>query len=451
MRPYEYPLGLDEEEQPNVTTPRQILANQANAQKSTGPKTAEGIAHASANSTTHGLTAKSAAKQKDALGASELQASIDSWIDEIDAVTEFERWLAEIMAVESARCRDCRIRESELREQEALRADSSWELDRRADVEILANQLARKPSATLAQLRRSSYGVRWLKTRWEGLLRTLDAPEGWNEIERTLALDLIGAPLELRRGRTAVDPFPRAEVLEIVRRQTEENGLGDDRKSTQVSDRPIDPTDSLALKRLPALREEDATLYRCGFVEAMIEHLSFELDRLDELDARERLAASKKISPELSKELKLLRRYETAAFRRFQWSRARYAELCEPFDEIPSFLEESNEPPVDLAETYDQLRRLREDAQAKAAQEDEIEDEEEVKVVAKPEPKAVGVAVAVAAKAKAEAKPIAPAAALPTSLARKALAGVNDAWLGFSGLDRRERQPQPLASSVARS
>ena len=415
-----------------MTTPRQIAANQANALKSTGPKTAEGIEKSSANAVKHGLTA---AKIRDPLSHEELQASIERWIDENDAVTEYERQLAEIMAVETARCQDCRMRESELREREARRAETAWEIDRRAEVETLAKKLEAEPSATLAQLRRSSYGVRWLKTRWEGLLRALDEPEGWNEIERNLALDLVGTPLELRRGRTAVDPFPRGEVLEIARREAEANGLGDFGKSPQPQTSPIDPTDSDALKHLPALREEDPTLYRCGFVEAMIAYLNVEAERLDELDECDRRAALRKISPDVSRELKLLRRYEAAAFRKFQWARKEYSELCDALAEPPAFLGETAEPEAELAETVEMLRRLREDAQRKASQE----------VEPKPEPKPALVAAKVEAKVDSNPQPSVPA--YPASVARSAIAGVRDAWLGFSALDRRERQP--VASSPA--
>ncbi len=41
-----------------MSTPSQIAANQANAQQSTGPRTAEGKSIASQNSTKHGLTGK---------------------------------------------------------------------------------------------------------------------------------------------------------------------------------------------------------------------------------------------------------------------------------------------------------------------------------------------------------------------------------------------------------
>jgi hypothetical protein len=39
-----------------MATPAQVLANQANAQQSTGPRTAEGKAKSARNATTHGLT-----------------------------------------------------------------------------------------------------------------------------------------------------------------------------------------------------------------------------------------------------------------------------------------------------------------------------------------------------------------------------------------------------------
>jgi len=43
-----------------MATPAQILANQANAQRSTGPRTAQGKQASSANAKSHGLTSRSA-------------------------------------------------------------------------------------------------------------------------------------------------------------------------------------------------------------------------------------------------------------------------------------------------------------------------------------------------------------------------------------------------------
>jgi hypothetical protein len=42
-----------------MATPAQIIANQANAQRSTGPRTVEGKQASSANATSHGLTSRS--------------------------------------------------------------------------------------------------------------------------------------------------------------------------------------------------------------------------------------------------------------------------------------------------------------------------------------------------------------------------------------------------------
>ena len=206
-----------------MTSLRQIAANQANGAKSTGPNTPEGIDRASGNATKHGLT--SHGKPRDTDSAAEFQDRIDSWIADAAPEGEFATWLVEVMAIESGRYLNCRILEAELRDNEARRAETSWDLDRKADVELLAKKLAGDPAETLTRLRRSKHGVLLLKGRWEGLLRALDLPDGWNDTERTLALDLAGTPLELRRGRTCVDPFSRGEVAEIGRRQSVSNGV----------------------------------------------------------------------------------------------------------------------------------------------------------------------------------------------------------------------------------
>ena len=151
-----------------MTSLRQIAANQANGAKSTGPNTPEGIDRASGNATKHGLT--SHGKPRDTDSAAEFQDRIDSWIADAAPEGEFATWLVEVMAIESGRYLNCRILEAELRDNEARRAETSWDLDRKADVELLAKKLAGDPAETLTRLRRSKHGVLLLKGRWEGLL-----------------------------------------------------------------------------------------------------------------------------------------------------------------------------------------------------------------------------------------------------------------------------------------
>jgi hypothetical protein len=76
-----------------MPTESQILANRLNAQKSTGPRTAEGKAVASQNSVRHGLLAES-----DVI-SSENQADFDLYrqqlLDELNPVSPMESMLAE--------------------------------------------------------------------------------------------------------------------------------------------------------------------------------------------------------------------------------------------------------------------------------------------------------------------------------------------------------------------
>ena len=439
-----------------MSSVRQISANQANAQKSTGPKTAEGIERASGNATTHGLS--SAVKLGDCEQVVALRERIDLWIVQTGATTEFECWLSQVMAVESLRYEKCRTREAELEEKEAKRAELSWEIDRRSEVQTLAKKLADEPAETFAKLRRSMYGTLWLKGRWEELLAALEQPEGWNEIDRTLALDLLGTHLHPRKGRSPVDPFPKGQIAALVRREQSANSNlisnSNGERPAHASQRPIDPSSADALKTLPTLREEDPTLYRIGFVEAMIEYLTFEAARLEALDAIDRRASLKKVSSEVSQELKLLRRYEAAAFRRFQWALKCHADLTRPeeedeaeaesgaSDDFRAFFENSEADAIDPAETADMLRQLREDAQAriKAQEEPASKPLPETKIETKPTEAKSAAKVVVKPTASNSIPTTVPASPSNVSLARTPFAGIRDALLGVGSLNRRQRR-----------
>ena len=422
-----------------MTSLRQIAANQANAQKSTGPKTEEGIARASANSVTHGLTAQSSLRDKTEL--EKLRQRIGLWIDDSRPSTEYETWLIEVMAVESARYSDCQSLEAELIEQDARRAETSWDFDRRSEVETLAKKLGIDPGFTFAQLRRSTPGVLWLKGRWEGLADALSDPNGWTETDRSLALDLIGAPLQFRRGRTRVDPFSRAEVEKCDRRLAASNG----ESGSADRERPIDPTSSDALSKLPGLRAEDPNEFRRAFVEAMVAFLECEAARLEVLDTADRSSVLRKVSPEITRELKLLRRYESASFRRFQWARLRFEEFSK--SGVPSSsVAEPGGSSADLSKMHDQIRRLREDVQSRLELERQ-QPAEPPPVEAKPEPPKRPV------EKSSPTLPPPPLVALPAGLSaphsfcpapstvsRSPLSSFRDSLFGQGALNRRQRR-----------
>lgn len=443
------------EEIANPPSKARLEANRRNALRSTGPKTEEGKAKSRGNARTHGLTAQT--QGGDEAKDEKLRDRIALWIEDAKPSSPHESWLIEVMAIESARYRECRDKEAELREREARRAETAWDADRHAEIETLAKKLALRPSLVQAELLRSKHGIQWLKSRWEGLAESLSDPGGWTEADRELALDLIGAPLELRRGRTCVDPFPQDELETKLSESSFADGESDPGNPTE----PVDPTERDAFRRLAGLRTGDPTAYRRAFVAAMAAFLQERLDRLESVDEADRLAVVRRISPDFSRELKLLRRYENASFRRFQWACRRFHEIAETGFQ-PSPIVRSFEPPVP-EETSDSNRssdecgsenplaeieesEIRESTVPEATESfvEPIRAREESESVPKKAEKTVTTVVTGRAVVSAVGAPaggsLFASAPVPVFVSRSPLGSLREALLGPVTLNRRQRR-----------
>ena len=246
-----------------MATFRQVLANRANAQKSTGPKTVEGKLRSRANALTHGLSGAGIVLAE--AEAAEVHERSKLWAAELRPTSGRQRWLVEQAAVESLRVDRCQRHESALRAIEAGRAATSWEADRRLEAEDLGETLAKKPSKVARKLASTRQGCDWLATRWEGLAATIRVGGDWDDAAQELALDLLGIPPELRKGPTPID------------------GDAPARRAVAVAE----------IARLHALRA----------------------DGLDDLDAFEREAAEEGLAVSFSRPMTLLLRYERASSR----------------------------------------------------------------------------------------------------------------------------------------
>jgi hypothetical protein len=186
--------------------------------------------------------------------------------------TEEEEWLFEQVVVSSVRVEQCQAEEPQARALVALRAAAFWDDDRRLDAEALGARLAKNPALVARKLGSSRQGCEWLLERWHGLAAALESGRDWTEAERSLALDLLGAPIELRGPMGAGDAPDREGDLAAAR---------------------------AAIERLEDKR--DAVL-----------------GPLDEV-AREAAEVGFELSP--PRPVALLRRYEAACWNRYQWAR----------------------------------------------------------------------------------------------------------------------------------
>jgi hypothetical protein len=248
-----------------MATQAQIEANLANSTRSTGPSSPRGKEISRLNSCQHGLAGSGGVVAPG--DRAKVEARAAALREEFHPGSEFERSLVEQMAVDSVRLERCREAYLTLCEVHASRAALCWDEDRRAEAE------GRDPARTRRRLEQNRHGCELLIERWEGLGRILGGSGTWDDSQRSMALDLLGVPLELRAGTTSVDP--------------------------------------------PEGDESEAKVFRLLLVEAQLERLRSRKARaFDLLDEQDRQLAEAGIGAELSKPLKLIARYESAAWRR---------------------------------------------------------------------------------------------------------------------------------------
>src|SRR3954454_13742948 len=180
-------------------SPARLAANRANSLRSTGPRTPLGKSVSKLNGLVHGMRAES-----DILPGEDPEAldrRIAPWADELGAVTEPERHLAEAAAKASWRIDRCRGAEAAALSRQVLRAGEDYDDALAEEVERLGERLFEDPAGVVRRLRRSTAGCRWLIGRWECLADRLVGWKALEPTERHLAAHLMG-----RRHDDLFDP-----------------------------------------------------------------------------------------------------------------------------------------------------------------------------------------------------------------------------------------------------
>jgi hypothetical protein len=238
-----------------MTTERQVEANRKNAERSTGPRTEEGKARSRGNALKHGL-AGSGVVLSEATAAA-IEERKQAWssgyeLDGPEAEWTYHGMVAASLQIDRAEAA------LDLHQYDfASRAILAWDEDRRVEAEAVAAKLARNPGLSARTLEASRHGVELLIEHWERLAEALDAGD-WDDDERSHALDLLGVPADLRRGRTPVDFPASSDPVEarraLVRRQVE-----------RLSNRKVDSLDELdSLERTQAEATFGAELSKIG-------------------------------------------------------------------------------------------------------------------------------------------------------------------------------------------
>ena len=247
-----------------MATPWQIAANRSNARNSTGPTSDEGKDHSRSNAVKHGLAGSGVVVVDDDQAV--VAQRLDSWRSAYPIHSEEDQWFFEQIVVNSVRIDRCQREEATLRTQLSERATRCWNLDRGIAVEALGKTLSKTPSLVACKLHQTLQGCDWLLDRWNLLKEVLDVAGAWTEEHESLALDMLGTPLELRTLKPwSGSPWP------------------------------------VVVEEIEALRRER--------------------DTLAELDALDHRAAVLGMAADLPRPLALQRRYEAGCMRRLQWAR----------------------------------------------------------------------------------------------------------------------------------
>jgi hypothetical protein len=258
-----------------IVSEARILANRQNAAKSTGPKTPEGKEKSRANALKHGLCSSVCHPESLEL----IQQRSREFFDTYKPQNEVHVWMVDQAALYSVRIDRCQRIERRVRDKISLRAELTWDDDRRMEAEVLGRSLAKDPSATVQALKSTPQGCEWLMTRWAMLAHSADTQkDGWTVDQTKLAFDLLATPHAFRNDRK-----PGA-CLDF-----EGNVLDD-------SDDPA----KVARREIAALKERREVVA--------------------DIDEAQRALAINDLNNEGDGELRRLRRYESSLHSKFKWS-----------------------------------------------------------------------------------------------------------------------------------
>ncbi len=194
-------------------SPARLAANQANAAKSTGPRTRAGKARSRTNAVKHGLRALVVP----VVDAATLHTRTVGVIESLRPQNEYQGWMCGRIARSMILLDRLAILERQTRDNAAHRAEFHWEEDQWREANRTAARLHRDPSRTVGQLQRSVAGCDWLITRWADLAHQADR-QPWTEAQQTLAHDLLATPPEFRADPPThqVDAYGQVVVPELT-------------------------------------------------------------------------------------------------------------------------------------------------------------------------------------------------------------------------------------------
>lgn len=265
-----------------MTSQKQLLANQQNARKSTGPRSNEGKQHSRANSLKHGLTGEGLVFERQA--AAELDAKRREFAEYVRPGNPVEDSLVERLALSKVRMEHCR--RAELARLATLERRAVRRFARRQERQFgqaLADFEA-DCSAGLLRLREGSAGCKYLAAEWEALASVLESQGHWDEEHLARVKQLCGMP-----------EYPRVADADLLSRLKDYNIVA--RGGDVPADDQLEPAEA-----------RDALL---GFVAGEVDELTQRAQALrEQYDEPERSEAIDSVRVDTSPEGMRLARYD---------------------------------------------------------------------------------------------------------------------------------------------
>ena len=175
-----------------IVSDARIAANRANAQKSTGPKTAEGKERSRCNAVKHGLTGEGVALCSE--DAAEIERRFLGLQAEFRPRTEGGRTLVKRVAMLSVRLERSAVHEAAAISKNVRAAVSDFDEARETAVDELFASLAENPGPALRRLARTPEGVERMVDAWMDLREDLKFADGsrWTAEHVAMAVNLSG-------------------------------------------------------------------------------------------------------------------------------------------------------------------------------------------------------------------------------------------------------------------
>ncbi len=279
-----------------TTSAARVAANRLNAQRSTGPRTAEGKARSRANALKHGLTGAGVALPTE--DQSRVEARFVQFQEDLAPADMLGMVLVQEMALMSVRLDRAARHEAATLAQAGARASVAAELAELAEVDHLFDAIVADPGPNRRRLLTTPAGVDRLIAALTGVRDQLEGGQArhWGEDER--------ADIEAFFGRKRVF-FPIARTSALL------EAINGDFRWFPVDDpaHQLSPVARLAWARKELVRIVDAEIAQLATI-----HAGFDRAALD----RDRSQAADRALFDPGLDATAARRYEAQASRRFQ-------------------------------------------------------------------------------------------------------------------------------------